>query len=661
MQKLKIAVGNTTAILIVASVVPCIAASNDVVQPADWLWIPSWSRDGRFVIVRVSPEAAAAKKKGLMHDTNSEMTLVLDGRTFRKTGIKVSCSLSDSEWSPDGHYFSGSRLSSGAGVFDTLTAQEVLGFDTVDAHGWSSDGQRIFTTVSDGIEIWDVPGRKKIGRIPGLTAGMHAVFACAPVDKRFAVAVSSSNSSRSCDLLRICSTDTGAIVFSKDVAESIGTIGWSADGSLFAYSDTCVHVLDGHNFEEKFQTGDADNDKAAEFRWSPDGKFLAYRGGDNKLTVFDIAKGQAVRSITAEKDGRFTFEWSSDNSLMSVLDCNGQLAIFEMPTAKFLGSKKLDGSASFQWIPNTHDIAAVSFDAFSTTIIKLDEKRAMLGLDFAQKDNPWEGQKVASTLKDTFAYLDTIFSPTDLTKFRDTPHHRLFLYEGGPGLGMHLRNYFGLRSHNSLTKFFKSYGITDGAKMSSIIIEAYWLKQNGKEIDLRAVCEPSAQQEREQQYISRMNTPLPQSILTVPFQRSDDSIVRVGDAKSGLKILAFTHSNSDLGLEQVQALRSFANKFPGADKVFIVKFPDESNRLNRTDEINLILRGCNGMNVVTGSSALLDALKRFCGGKLSNWMGKLPQTLIISSDGRALARINGPISRDNQKLLTDLYDECSRK
>jgi hypothetical protein len=104
-------------------------------------------------------------------------------------------------------------------------------------------------------------------------------------------------------------------------------------------------------------------------------------------------------------------------------------------------------------------------------------------------ENPWKDQRVPRNLEDCFVELEKLLGPQQIAELKKTSEDGLCNYTGGPGLGMQLRNLWGLRGHTPLVKYFNSYGITNGATMSSLIIECYWKKLNSMPVDLRAEVE----------------------------------------------------------------------------------------------------------------------------------------------------------------------------
>lgn len=92
--------------------------------------------------------------------------------------------------------------------------------------------------------------------------------------------------------------------------------------------------------------------------------------------------------------------------------------------------------------------------------------------------------KVPSNLEETFVALKEMLSEEDLKNFRDTPENEL----SGKyhfGLGLWMRNNWGLWSESPLKDYFNEMGIFHPDDMSGIIITSFHRHLNGKNIRLK--------------------------------------------------------------------------------------------------------------------------------------------------------------------------------
>lgn len=88
-------------------------------------------------------------------------------------------------------------------------------------------------------------------------------------------------------------------------------------------------------------------------------------------------------------------------------------------------------------------------------------------------------------LEDSYRELKKMLSPEMLKEIKDTPENTM----GGEyhmGLGMWMRNNWGLWAGSRLAKHFNQIGIFHPDDMSSIIIKGFWHNLNEKKFDLQA-------------------------------------------------------------------------------------------------------------------------------------------------------------------------------
>jgi hypothetical protein len=89
---------------------------------------------------------------------------------------------------------------------------------------------------------------------------------------------------------------------------------------------------------------------------------------------------------------------------------------------------------------------------------------------------------IPSNLEECFTQLDAELKPEDVKKIISGSEHDLFLYHHG--LGMTLRNRWGLWSGSRLAKFFNAMGLYHPDDISMVIITSYWRHKNDKPLDV---------------------------------------------------------------------------------------------------------------------------------------------------------------------------------
>jgi hypothetical protein len=89
---------------------------------------------------------------------------------------------------------------------------------------------------------------------------------------------------------------------------------------------------------------------------------------------------------------------------------------------------------------------------------------------------------VPKDLDDCFAQLKKMLPAEEIAKIRDGGEKDMIDYHFG--LGMWMRNNWGLWKGSRLAKWFNSHGIYHADDMSSIILDSFWRHLNGKQIRL---------------------------------------------------------------------------------------------------------------------------------------------------------------------------------
>lgn len=512
-RMVQVSIGYCALIGMSLAFINALAAKTSETIPVDqWTWIPSWSADGRFVAVnwpapaRVGADGELSRVIGnpkvrpktvwtASPSTISEMarpipsladnsvkkrTIILKFPGFELLPISLP-DLRDVLWSPNGKMIAGKGFMGKGEVFSTTSGRGLMSFNCEDEFAWSPDSKVVAASHMTGIDVWNVETRAKQFAIPGLAAGMHCDIAWSPDGTRLAAAVARSNNTFRKTLLRVTSAD-GKELLSLDDKSGIQNIGWSQDKNLFAYSDNSVHLLDGATLKE-LQLLVPGSAGQVSFSWAPNGTLLAYKGEGETLHIFDVNKMREVSTIQCEKTGRFQFKWSPDSAYLLIMALK-QVAVCRASDGAYLGAKVFDGVSVANWQP---DGKAIVLSNFSDDSVDIEPVNFLSGAGIFEDGttgNPWKDQKVLRTINDCFEQLNQTLSADYLKELKNTPEEKLFIYQGGPGLGMALRNTFALREKNPLTAYFGKMGITDGASMSSVIIQSYWRYLNDKPIGL---------------------------------------------------------------------------------------------------------------------------------------------------------------------------------
>ena len=101
-----------------------------------------------------------------------------------------------------------------------------------------------------------------------------------------------------------------------------------------------------------------------------------------------------------------------------------------------------------------------------------------------QSETPQETVYIPQDLDDCFVQLEKLLSPQDLATLRDRSEDDMIRYHFG--LGMWMRNNWGLWGGSRLAGWFNERGIFHPDDMSGIILDSFWRHLNDRPIELEA-------------------------------------------------------------------------------------------------------------------------------------------------------------------------------
>jgi WD40 repeat protein len=621
-----------------------------ILPPSEWAGIPVWSHNGRFVKVNwPKPHYPSAQP-----NAKWEQTLILKVPSNEVLPIRIP-KVRDAYWSPDD-----TMIAAGNSIYSLASGEVVLPVRSDGAIAWSPNGE----LIASGAGVCDVAHKKHRFTFPEPRDWIYPKLAWSADSTKVAHALSRAAGWPK-EVLRLYSA-TGELLLSLRTKTPIENIGWSKSLNLFAYSDDALHILDGTTLKELKVLTPATHGQV-KFEWSPGGKLLAYSGEGADLHIFDTCKMQDRFVAEAEKTGRFHVQWSPLGDYLLVGGADGVRAVYNAVTGKYVGAKKFDSDFYLvRWAPDGKSLAlckpneAVVFEP-----VRLQP--GLLAFEKGTDGNPWKDQKVLRNIDDCFEALSRMLSADDIAKIKNTTEDKLFMFQGGPSLGMGLRNEWGLRQRNPLTKYFNKMGIANGANMSSLIIELFWRHINGKPLNLEERAKAFKKEEDNAEYMIAENRPLPEALLRAELVNSDGKPVTIAQLKGQVKIVAFVPENGSFSVDMLMALASVRAKYP-VDKVSILAFkvPQEIFLTERKPrpissedaaEYRAIQKPYeSSLTVVTGGATNFALFKSFVGDRVNNPYYMLPQTLILTEQNVVATRINGPVDSRNTLPIEDAID-----
>ncbi|MEO0574362.1 MAG: DUF6794 domain-containing protein [Pseudomonadota bacterium] len=101
-----------------------------------------------------------------------------------------------------------------------------------------------------------------------------------------------------------------------------------------------------------------------------------------------------------------------------------------------------------------------------------------------QAADTMEDIPVPTTVDEAIVALDLVLSDEDKAAIRANKEDEMYQYHFG--LGMWIRNSWGLWRHSELANFLYEKGLHHPDDMSSVILDSYWRHLNDRPIDLDA-------------------------------------------------------------------------------------------------------------------------------------------------------------------------------
>lgn len=677
------------------------AESKKIVPVSQWTWRCQWSDDGKYVAVNwpapaiVGPDGKLSRVIGkpnekatmvfraapttvsrtatapvtLVDNSDQQRTLILKEPAHEALPFELPKSLGVS-WAPNSkmlacHDFDYSSGQTGK-VYSVKDGRMMLKFSSEGDFAWSPDSKLLAANTMTGIDIWDVAQKQKLFSFPGLKAGMHCSLVWSPDGTKVAAAVASSNNTFQETLLKIVSRD-GKELLSKKIKTGILSIGWLRDKNQFIYCDEALHFLDGDKLVEVSRFAPATG--CLNFlALAPNNKLIAYMGDEPILHIYNIDKKQEVATIEGEKTGRFSTRWSPDSSKVLLTGVD-QLAICNASDGSYLGSKQFSNSLVLGWTPDGKNLVLSNYGTNSIIFEPVNSESGKLAFNGGTAGNPWKDQKIMRNLDDCFDQLNLLLTKEQIEKLKSTPENKLCLYQGGIGLGMALRNTWGLRGKSPLTQYFNKFGITDGASMSSLIIELYWRKLNGMPINLEESAKPYLAEEASNRYIITENRQLPIALLSIKASRPGGAELSIGEIPGTIKIVSFIPEELNSSLELLKALQEIRKQYPEEKvAIVVVEFTQETmlgkgytitpNPKDTAEIASAKATLGSSCFFAKGTADQFAELKKFALSNSLTYGRDRAQTVIIKNRSMVETRINGSLTPQYTEPLDDAIESA---
>jgi len=312
---------------------------------------------------------------------------------------------------------------------------------TVWGVSWSPDSKRIVASTSDeGVYVFDASNGKIIYTYSGLIGRVFSP-AWSPNGK-FIAAIG---------------TKTGA----EPAPDPVTLAVWDAD------SQKTIFELMEH--------------AATRVAWAPDSKRIAFNNYDHTVQIWDVLEKRKLAAIPVAERGLPSVAWSPDGKYLAVGDVMGETTIYDSTSAEAITNHVFGANfVNLNWSPDGKTINAIGFE--ESTAWPLEFEQAKIKRTEIKAKVLGDKGYMPKNLDECFVQLDAELGPAQIKKLKDGSEEDLALYH--LGLGMWMRNSWGLWSNSQLARSFLGLDIHHSDDMSGIILTSYWRHLHGLPLEL---------------------------------------------------------------------------------------------------------------------------------------------------------------------------------
>jgi hypothetical protein len=205
-------------------------------------------------------------------------------------------------------------------------------------------------------------------------------------------------------------------------------------------------------------------------------------GGPGRPYVHQTLAPGASDLVNATGGDKVLCIWTPGGTLLgawrTVVNRSGKIVVVDLPGPGVVGAQPQNGIPAS--LPPSMEVVPENQDEPSGDSRDHDQRRQS---GQATDDEPKKEEiYVPKDLDDCFVELKKMLSKEDIEKIKDGTEHEMIRYHFG--LGMWMRNNWGLWSGSRLSRSFNEKGIHHPDDMSGIILNSFWRHLNNKPIQL---------------------------------------------------------------------------------------------------------------------------------------------------------------------------------
>ncbi|WP_062431187.1 nSTAND1 domain-containing NTPase [Herbidospora daliensis] len=274
-------------------------------------------------------------------------------------------------FAPDGRTIAVAAAGRPVTIWSTTTAQPVAEFPAAGARPlvlFSNDGDTFYAATTRGLEVFDVPSRKRLRLLPskGVTSA-----ALTPNTRTLAVGRADGG-------VEIWGVGEREFVLRGEVAahdRAVEAVAFSPDGSTFATGggDEAVRIWETVARRRIGDTITGHTGTVVAVAFTPDGHTLLSAAADRTVRIWNMAAYDSVLDLTTRvadpKNGRFAtveaITFSQDGSIFATGDAEGTVRLWRTASRTPLGMPITTGASgvhSMVFDPTTGGLVVLSAD-----------------------------------------------------------------------------------------------------------------------------------------------------------------------------------------------------------------------------------------------------------------------------------------------------------
>jgi hypothetical protein len=218
--------------------------------------------------------------------------------------------------------------------------------------------------------------------------------------------------------------------------------------------------------------------------WAPDSKRFAFNSDDQNVQIWDALSRKRLATIQIDGGGRPPFNWSPDGRYVVVADWNvGEGVVYDSQTGRPVAHHPFKGDIQeLNWSKDGKTIVCTPMYGPSQVWQLNYQSNGRLKAQVIKDRVLGSAGYVPKKLNECFAQLNAELDPKVIKKIKEGSENDLSQYHFG--LGMWIRNKWGLWGRTPLAQSLAAMGAQHPDDMSGIIIHAYWRHLNGLPLEV---------------------------------------------------------------------------------------------------------------------------------------------------------------------------------